>query len=838
MRSKENYGGLDGFRLAAALLVIAIHTSPLTSVSADADFFLTRILARVAVPFFLMVTGQFVAARFQDGGGAAGGRDNPGNRDSTLVLGRYLRKMLLLYLAGILLYLPIGIYAGHYKDLTIGRVLRMLVFDGTFYHLWYFPACITGMLLVYLMSRALKFQGMFAVSVLLYLIGLLGDSYFGLAEMLPPLKSVYEFAFQIFSYTRNGLFLAPLFLVLGMRMGKGGFLEKYKGNPRLYLTINLTGLTVSFLMMTGEAFCLRHFEFQRHDSMYLLLVSVMIFLYQSLLCLPARPQKLLRSAALWIYVLHPAFIVVVRGIAKVLKMTALLVDNSIIHYLAVTVLSLGAGFCLAILQSRLSRRRAKDSLPQEGEAGSHELVPQERNDLAEILEGYRAVMHSWISERDRDIEYSQEVDADIDTDPGRDNENAGDASQVLSDGNARQIRSAKDMPQVLPDGNARQVRSAGHTPQVQPTGRAWIQLDMKALAENVAFLRSLLPEGCRLMPAVKADAYGHGAVPIARELNRLGVDAFCVATIAEGISLRRAGIQGEILILGYTPPEDLPLLVRWQLAQSVVDYPYAEQLARSGLKLHVHVAIDTGMHRLGIRCENIEDIAAVFEMGNLSIDGMFSHFSASDSPDDVSRAFTKAQADAFYQVVEILEAQGFPRPKLHLQASYGLLNYAHLESDYVRAGIALYGVHSCAENASISRHKLSPVLSLMTRVISVRMLYAGDSAGYGMDFTADRDMKLAVLSIGYADGLPRELSGGRGYVLIHGHKAPVIGRICMDLTLADISKIPQTQVGDIAVVIGRSDRAEITAEEIASQCGTITNELLSRLGPRLERVIT
>lgn len=741
MRTKVNCGGLDGFRLAAALFVIAIHTSPLTTFSADADFFLTRILARTAVPFFLMVTGQFVAGRFLEGTDSG---------DSAAVLQRYLCKILLLYLVSILLYLPIGIYAGHYKSLTFGAALRMFFFDGTFYHLWYFPACITGVLLVYLMSRALKLPGMLAVSSFLYLIGLLGDSWFGLVQMLPPLKSIYEFGFQIFSYTRNGLFPAPLFLVLGAWIGKGGFrterissTAKKEENSRRYIAFNLTGLAVSFLLMTGEAFCLRYFEFPRHDSMYLMLVPVMIFLYQSLLCLRVKPRRLLRSAALWIYVLHPAFIVVIRGIAKPLKMTSLLVDNSLIHYLAVTVLSLGAGFCVALLQSRFARRRAQGSLPAK----------------------------------------------------------AGDDAQACS------------------------------------TGRAWIQIDKTALSKNVALLQSFMPENCRLMPAVKANAYGHGDVPIARELNRLGVDSFCVACAAEGISLRRANVKGEILILGYTPPEDLPLLIRYRLTQTVIDYAYAELLARSGLKLHVHVGIDTGMHRLGIRCENIEEIAAVFEMQNLIIDGMLTHLSASDSPDAESRAFTEAQTDAFYQVAEILEAKGFSLPKLHLQSSYGLLNYPCLSADYVRAGIVLYGVHSSAENAASCQYKLSPVLSLMARVSSVRTLYPGDSAGYGMAFTAEKKMQIAVLSIGYADGLPRELSGGRGYVLIHGSKAPVIGRVCMDLTLVDVSEIPQTQTGDIAVIIGKSGELEITAEEIAAQCGTITNELLSRLGSRLERIM-
>lgn len=723
MRTKENYGWLDSFRLPAALLVIAIHTSPLGSFSTGADFFLTRILARVAVPFFFMVTGQFVVIKFMD---------RADKEASHRCLLRYLRKILLLYAFAVLLYLPIGIYAGHYQALTAGAVLRMLLFDGTFYHLWYFPACLLGVTLVYLMSRFLKLRGMLAVSSVLYLIGLFGDSYFGLTQKLPALESAYEFLFQFSSYTRNGLFFAPLFLTLGAWCAEKDTAKKSRGR-----LLNPIGLLVSFLLMTGEAFTLRFFSLQRHDSMYLMLVPVMLFLYRTLQNLSGKSKKLFRSASLWIYLLHPAFIIVLRGAARLLDLTALLVDNSLIHYIAVTILSVGAGFCIAFAWAGISKR-----------------------------------LHA-------------------------------------------------DMP-----------RSAAPS----PCGRAWIELDRAALAQNAAYLCSLLPEGCRLMPAVKANAYGHGAAFIARELNRLGVDAFCVACLSEGVSLRKAGVKGEILILGYTAPEDFPMLAHYRLAQTVIDYSFAEKLAQSGLKLHVHVGIDTGMHRLGIRCEDVEEILSVFEMENLIIDGMFTHLSACDSPAPENRAFTQSQIQAFYRVAEILEEQGVSCPRLHLQSSYGLLNYPCPNADYVRVGIALYGVGSTAENTASFRKDLSPVLTLKTRIASVRTLYAGESAGYGLAFTAGQDMRIAVLSIGYADGLPRELSCGRGYVLLHGNKAPIVGRICMDQTLIDISGIPQTQPGDIAVLIGASGGLEITAEQLAGQCNTITNELLSRLGERLGRI--
>lgn len=375
---------------------------------------------------------------------------------------------------------------------------------------------------------------------------------------------------------------------------------------------------------------------------------------------------------------------------------------------------------------------------------------------------------------------------------------------------------------------------ARHTPS--PRGRAWIELDRAALIRNVEYLYSLMPEGCRLMPAVKANAYGHGAEWIATELSRLGIDTFCVACISEGIALRKAKVNGEILILGYTAPEDFRLLAHYRLTQTVTDYEYARKLTDAGILLHVHIGIDTGMHRLGIRCEEIEEILAVFKMKNLVIDGMFTHLCACDSPLPENKAFTEGQIQAFYRVTEILEEQGIPCPKLHLQSSYGLLNYPDLNADYVRAGIALYGVPSSMSDTALFQGNLTPVLTLKARVSSVRTLHAGESAGYGLAFTAERDTRIAVLSIGYADGLPRELSCGRGSVLLHGHKAPVIGRICMDQTLIDVSGIPQISAGDTAVLIGISGKAEITAAELAAQCGTITNELLSRLGERLVRI--
>jgi len=375
------------------------------------------------------------------------------------------------------------------------------------------------------------------------------------------------------------------------------------------------------------------------------------------------------------------------------------------------------------------------------------------------------------------------------------------------------------------------------------TSRAWIELDPEALKQNVEFLQSRLPKGCRLMPAVKAEAYGHGANLIAEQLTQMGIDAFCVACVDEAVSLRLHGIESEILVLGYTHPVQFPLLQQYHLSQTIVDASYAALLDQYGKEctytFPVHLAIDTGMHRLGEPFDRTDTICQLFRLKHLNIDGIFTHLSADDSLAPEACAFTRMQVEHFEQVLTAIKKQGFPLPKVHMLASYGILNYPELGGDYARPGIALYGVVSTAEDSLIWSRYLSPVLSLKCRIASVRDLKAGDCAGYGVDYHAPKDMRIATLTIGYADGLPRNLSNGTGSVLIHGHRTPIIGRICMDQTLVDISGIPEeVSAGEIAVLIGTSGALQIRAEEVAEQSGSITNEVLSRLGVRLPRLVT
>lgn len=737
---REKTGGLDYFKVVAAFLVVAIHTSPFSSFGGEADFIFTRIIARVAVPFFLMVTGYFMLPGYLSG-----------SLKDTRPLRGYGKKVLLLYAAAILLYLPVNVYAGQFQDAGVGDILRMVVFDGTFYHLWYLPASVLGVGIIYFLSRlmGLPAPAVGGVTLLLYLAGLFGDSYYGWIENIDFIRERYEGMFRVFSYTRNGIFYVPVFLFLGAWIADGR-----EGRKR---TADFAGLVLSLALMTAEGLMLHRMGAQRHDSMYIALLPCMFFLFRVVLSMKIEPAARLRAVSTWIYLIHPMVIIIVRGGARAVHLENLFIDNSLLHYLAVCVLSY---LCAVCAYGLWPGGRGPERGERSGKAGE-----TQRRESAER--------------------------------GGR--------------------------------------RKAGETERGKE--RAWIELSRQGLRRNVAVLQGLLPAGCRLMPVIKANAYGHGAVLVARELNACGIASFCTATVTEAVELRKGGVKGDILVLGYTHPKQFPLLRRYHLMQTVVDASYAGSLHKYGKKVRVHIKIDTGMHRLGERCEKIDEICRIFRYRNLIVEGIYTHLSADDGTGAKERAFTQAQGQAFYEVVEQLEERGCHCPEVHLQASYGILNYPALAGDYVRVGIALYGVVSRRGDMGCMPEGLRPILSVRARVASVKELLAGESAGYGFAYTTAANRKIAVLAIGYADGLPRSLSNGNGQVVINGKKAPVVGYICMDQTIVDITGIPDVKQGDVAVVIGGESDGGMTVYDLAERTGTITNEILSRLGGRLDRIM-
>lgn len=338
----QNQTAIDPFRMVAAFLIVAIHTAPLSTYSETADFLFSYCLGRIAVPFFLMTTGYFALG--------------PLLRDPYLPgrsLIKSIQKTALLYLAATLLYLPINIYSG--KLPALKDLFKVLVFNGTFYHLWYLPAALVGMLLLFLLAKVFRSRTLFFICVLLYLMGLLGDSWYGLIEKVTPIKVFYDGLFQISSYTRNGIFYAPVFLFMGAWLSCIQIHKRYDA-----AMVYLTSALVCLVLMLGEGYLTFTLKWQRHNSMCLFLIPCMYFLFQLLLCLPGPNSPFLRRITLLIYLLHPLVIILIRGFAKVTHLSAYLVENSLFHYLAVCAGSFAIAFCLTFIQNKIfSKQRTR-----------------------------------------------------------------------------------------------------------------------------------------------------------------------------------------------------------------------------------------------------------------------------------------------------------------------------------------------------------------------------------------------------------------------------------------------------------------------------------------------
>ena len=325
---------LDKFRLFASILIVAIHTYPLSSINENLDFVFTHIFCRIGVPIFLMITGYFVLPK--------------GIQDKKSLM-KYTKKIAKIYFLCMVLYLPVNIYAGKLKGISFVGILKSIFIDGTFYHLWYFPALILGIWITYFIIKHIKNKnGLILVSIL-YVIGLFGDSYFGIAEKWSVTKTFYDAIFNIFDYTRNGLFYVPIFLYLGYIMKNI--------NWKISKRDNIIFIIISLVLMILEGMILHHFNLQRHDSMYFMLIPTMIGIFNFILQNKNENNKQLRNIATIIYIIHPMFIIVVRGIAKITQMQNVMIDNSIIHYLLVVISSLI--FSIILEKKKVSEKNGK-----------------------------------------------------------------------------------------------------------------------------------------------------------------------------------------------------------------------------------------------------------------------------------------------------------------------------------------------------------------------------------------------------------------------------------------------------------------------------------------------
>ncbi len=364
--------------------------------------------------------------------------------------------------------------------------------------------------------------------------------------------------------------------------------------------------------------------------------------------------------------------------------------------------------------------------------------------------------------------------------------------------------------------------------------RAEINLD--AIYENAANAKKLLKEGTKLMAVVKADGYGHGAVEVANAVDPL-TDAYGVATLEEGVELRKAGIKKPVLVLGFTPAPQYLSMIEYDISTAVFQFDMAKKMSDAAVKAkkkaRAHIALDTGMGRIGFKTDgdSLEAIKKISNLPGISIEGCFTHFARMDEKDKTSAVL---QLKRFVSFVEKMEEAGIRVPIKHASNSAGIIDMQSANLDMVRYGISLYGMYP-SEDVDKVRLKLTPAMEIRACVSFVKTVEAGTEIGYGGTFKTSRRTTVATIPAGYADGYPRALSG-RGRVLIRGRSAPILGRICMDQFMVDVTDIDGVREGDEATLIGRDGGARISMEEAADMAGSFNYEFACGVGKRVPRV--
>lgn len=362
---------------------------------------------------------------------------------------------------------------------------------------------------------------------------------------------------------------------------------------------------------------------------------------------------------------------------------------------------------------------------------------------------------------------------------------------------------------------------------------SWAAIDLGAIRHNFSQVKKCA-RGVKILAAVKANAYGHGMKEVAKALEKCNVDYLGVAFVDEGIELRKAGCKVPILVLSNALPYQAKDIVKYRLTASVSDTVLARAISREAVrtrkKAKLHIKVDTGMGRLGIRAKDAILFAErVFHFPGITVEGIFTHLPSADEKD---RSFTKAQITRFKRVITSLEKEGYVIPIRHAANSAGVKHFPDSFFNMVRPGLMLYGLDPSP--LLIKSIKLKPALSLKTRIVFLKDVPHHTPVSYGRTYVTKTRTRIGVLPIGYADGYSRSLSN-IGEVLVHGKRCKVIGRICMDHTVIDL-KGAQVKAGDEVVLIGRSGKEEITAQDIAEKTHTISYEIVSRIGPRIPRV--
>ena len=369
------------------------------------------------------------------------------------------------------------------------------------------------------------------------------------------------------------------------------------------------------------------------------------------------------------------------------------------------------------------------------------------------------------------------------------------------------------------------------------------EIDLDAIAHNVRELRRITRPKSRLMAVVKANAYGHGVAEVARQALKSGADCLGVARLDEGIQLRKAGFaDASILIFGPTPLSRAGKIMEFDLTQTVCSYESAHALSdialSHGRKIRVHFKTDTGMGRLGTvlgtasdHRQQVAEVASLASLQGLELEGIFTHFAASDSAD---KSFTQKQFGIFTRFLSQLRDAGLNIPVRHAANSGAIIDHPETHLDMVRAGISLYGLYP-SDEVDKSRLRLQPAMTLKSGIVHLKQVPAGFKISYGMTYETKTPTAIATVSVGYADGFSRLLSS-QGHMLVRGQKAPIVGRVCMDLTMLDVGHIPDVCPEDEVVIIGKQGDASVTADEIATTLGTINYEIVSSITARVPRI--